>query len=293
MNHLESFLLPILLLFTFACGSSESPEAVSESAVHQFTPDFDGNAQIPAAYDGDSQTTVVVLSLDESTVQAMLPPELELAEQTLTRPNRHPVFILHNQFSRLSAPGVPDVAYDELAVYVPAVRLRNGIGCGEAPLAVNLDRTAFMPILHLNHPQPVQLGVDYYGFNKFLSPITADDSSFEVLDPATNLRIYRAEFGAERQLTRSGRRRMQRILDHWPNTLMGKLRSDGTMIWSGFQPDFANAEQRSIDATVELEIPLVGRVTLERSGINDRVLGAWRVRARSIGSIPVACSEAH
>jgi hypothetical protein len=288
------FCLMLVFAFGSACAPSAEVEDVSENAVHEsaYVPDFDGNAHVPAAYDGEYVSTVIMVALERSIVESMLPAEVELAEQELTGEGKHPFFVLHNRFSRLSAPGLPDVAYDEYAAYVPAVRLRDGFQCGQGPLVVNLGTTAFMPILFLNHPQPIQIGVDYYGFNKFAAGVAADDWSFEVSDATSGARIYRAEFGAEEPLTRSGRWRIARVQNAWPNTLLGKMRTDGTMIWSGFHPDFANADYTSVDARVELELPALGRIVVERGGINDTYLGTWRVRTRATGSIPVPCATA-
>jgi hypothetical protein len=251
----------------------------------------------PVAYRTDFMDTVLVLSLDKSLVEGLLGPEQELAPQKMTDADHNPVLLIHAQYPNmldLTTANAQPLKYDEFAVYIPNVRVKSGYTCGGA----SSGSAAYMPVLYLNQQAPVDLGVKYYGFNKFLANVEASEDSFRVSSEDGTL-LYSAKFGKEEPLNLWGSfRALWYIKPIMPNALMGRLTDAGgniNSIWSGGIVDPKTIKMTSLSVEAQ-DVSLLFKglesfvgMPLSSKGINAQTLGSYRVRGTLTGTMPVKC----
>ncbi|HET6585414.1 MAG TPA: NAD(P)-binding protein, partial [Nannocystaceae bacterium] len=118
----------------------------------------------------------VIRVLPREIVERLLPAGLQLAPQPLVPPGRHPIFVLcsHDWFDAWFG----DMDYHELMIGVPYVELADAQARNRGPFV-------YMPRLHLDQALPRVLGNAIYGFEKLPGRIAVDDEAgtYRVTDP--------------------------------------------------------------------------------------------------------------
>lgn len=131
----------------------------------------------PRIYGVGTYTSVItVLPLASGLVQRWLPPELELAPQTLTPPNTHPVNFMFGQQQKVQANLLPwfQMNYFEFAVVVPHIQFRGAVRY--TPRGPHL----YTPLLFLDQWPAIWAGDLAYGFPKRHAQITWTDNVYTV-----------------------------------------------------------------------------------------------------------------
>lgn len=249
----------------------------------------------PVAAHSTFTETGFVIEVKKEIAEQMIGPEQELIPQEMVDPNFNRILFRHIQYHDMTGvdPVTPAFAYNEFLVYVPNTKLKTGYTCGgQEP-----GQAAFMPILYLDQQLPVDLGVQYYGFNKHLANMTASKTGFEVglLDGTP---LYSALFGNEKGMDYNGMTVLDRILREVPQALMGRLNnSDGTstMVWSGLTLNADNAQIYSLDVTASVKAALMAGLEslvgeYARGGVNTDYWGGYRIENASLElTQPVPC----
>jgi hypothetical protein len=82
-----------------------------------------------------------------------------------------------------------------------------------------------MPVLYLDLQQAVDIGINFYGFNKHLTKMGVSSALWDVSAPATTKKLYTAESGAEEQLTGEGHRRFAAMFNSFQTHCSARRRT--------------------------------------------------------------------
>ncbi len=250
---------------------------------------------------GTIDSRIVVLALPRADVERLLPLGLELAPQPLTFPDKHPVFVMfsHDHFEAWFG----DMDYDEMMVAVPYVQR-------SAVHVANRGPFIYMPRLYLNDETPTRLGNLLYGFEKQLGKIDNGESDYVVRTPDGSTAIATARFveagrpqpPSEIPLFHSVRKvfdmptisQALRIVD---DDAFDERDFVSPMLCSTVTYDFSDetATVQPLRATVEftdaLTPPGLPTGAIDVPSIDASVLGAFRLKANQVVSLPGSCSE--
>ena len=278
-------------------------DAIREVARHAGLSDdqVDRGASDPFEGVGTIDTRVVLLGLPREEVEKLLPLGLELAPQPLTFPDKHPVFVMfsHDHFEAWFG----DMDYNEMMVAVPYVQRTSVHVANRGPFV-------YMPRLYLDDPTPCRLGNLLYGFEKQLAKITNGPDSYEVTTTDGSKTIARASFveSGEPQppsavpLFQTVRKVFDMPTISQALRIVDEDAFDEREFVSPFLActltyDFCDETCRilPIEATVELTDALTppGMPTTPQQvpSIATQVLGAFRMQAHQVVSLPGSCSE--
>jgi uncharacterized protein with NAD-binding domain and iron-sulfur cluster len=136
---------------------------------------------------GTIDAHVVVRLVPVDVARSLLPLGLELAPQSVTFPDRHPLVMIfaHDFFQAWFG----DMDYHELMFAVPYVRLEDSHAANRGPFL-------YMPRLYLDELAPRLLGNLLYGFEKLEANITAHAGRFRVKRRDNGKPIATAHFEA-------------------------------------------------------------------------------------------------
>jgi len=243
---------------------------------------------------GSYDATLGVCALPVDQVRAMLPPDLELAEQQLTPPSTHPVVFgfgrhEHVHFTHLEF--LWNQGYLEQFTGVPFVRLKPGRG--REPNRANFY---FLPRLFLDKLTPVVGGVLWWGFPKRLSRISVDDRRYRVRSLLKQDDLISLDIASRSEPGRFGEfPYLAPIAETISQPLIGKTLADfGPWVGSTFDWRWHAAEIWSVDATIQIRqpyLPGLEPATYQLSGIGDAPLGAFGVRTNWELSLPYSPSK--
>ena len=125
---------------------------------------------------GQYQAYIAALSLPHTTVAPLLLPQLQLAPQTITVADQHPLLFLFGwqekvqmTWGRLKGPAT---TYLELSIGIPYVQFKDSAHHGQ-------QIYFFAPRLYLNKLLPTIAG-HFWGFEKRLGRIQADSHHYQV-----------------------------------------------------------------------------------------------------------------
>jgi hypothetical protein len=142
------------------------------TSLQWYTPQEDAlTAPYPCGFIGDGITRGVALALPSSIVRAFLPAGLDLGEQRVTPPGTHPLVFLFHSFShcQFSFPTLlPSMNFHEQTVGVPFTFVRS------------VGPYYFMPKLYLDDRWVLMVGRTWWGFDKELAIVNADDAQYTV-----------------------------------------------------------------------------------------------------------------
>jgi len=252
---------------------------------------------------GTIDSRVVVLGLPRAEVEKLLPLGLELAPQPLTFPDKHPVFVMfsHDHFEAWFG----DMDYNEMMVAVPYVQRT-------AVQVANRGPFVYMPRLYLDDRTPKELGNLLYGFEKQLAEIANGPSEYQVRTSDGSQTIARASFTeagdalppSQVPLFQSVRKvfdmptisQALRIVDadafnerdFVSPFLCCTLTYDFSDDTCTVQPLTANVE--FTDALTPAGLPTS---PLHVPSIETQVLGAFRMKAHQVVSLPGSCADTH
>ncbi|WP_170311868.1 NAD(P)-binding protein [Sulfitobacter sabulilitoris] len=139
---------------------------------------------------GMAQTTgaTVMVPFARQTVAAMLPKGLQLAPQTLTGPQEHPVILLFARQRDVRPNQLPfGMNYSEFICAVPWVQHTD-------PALQDLPPLIVPTRLYLDSLPPILLGIYGYGFPKVRAAMTVDMDTYVIRDPKTDEEIISCSF---------------------------------------------------------------------------------------------------
>jgi Acetoacetate decarboxylase (ADC) len=239
---------------------------------------------------GDSIRRGITLAPPNDFVRSLLPPGLELGDQTVTEPGTHPVLLFFNDMFRVqfSIPSLtPNMTYHEYHVGIPFTYLTTGSGISAAS-----GPYYFMPKLCLDAFLPIFGGVVFWGFAKELASITVAPGSYTV----TGVTGERAASLTWRTPIVSP----YRPLGDFPNfvivqqmlsqTIVSRLPAavGPCFVLSNFVVDWDLAGLRPMNTSVEAAgIPVVESPLIRWSpGIDESVRGSYDLRSTWRISLP-------
>ncbi len=250
---------------------------------------------------GTIDSRIVILGLPRADVQRLLPLGLELAPQPLTFPDEHPVFVMfsHDHFEAWFG----DMDYNEMMLAVPYVQR-------SAQHVANRGPFIYMPRLYLDEETPTRLGNLLYGFEKQMARIDNGDAQYIVRTHDGSRLIASARFteaGAPQPPSVIPSFQAVRKVFEMP-TISQALRivdEDAfderdvvsPMLCSTVTYDFGDesATVQPLTASVEftdaLTPPGLPCRPIDVPSIETRVLGAFRLRANQVVSLPGSCSK--
>ncbi len=250
---------------------------------------------------GTIDSRVVVLGLPRADVEELLPLGLELAPQTLTFPDKHPVFVMfsHDHFEAWFG----DMDYNELMVAVPYVQRT-------ALHVANRGPFIYMPRLYLDEELPTRLGNLLYGFEKQRGMIVNGSDSYTVHSQDDGQLIASATF-AEAGSPRSPSsvplfRSVRKVFDMPTISQALRIVDDDAFEERDFVSPFLSctvsydfsdetATVQPLTATVEFTGALtpqgLPRGPIAVPSIQTDVLGAFRLKCNQVVSLPGSCAD--
>ncbi len=204
-------------------------------------------------------------------VEALLPPELELAANTSAASDVHPVaFIFGEQRQGATIfAGIPfpmGVQYHEFAMAIPFVKHRRG-----RPLHI------YIPRMYSSYFPAIWHGNTYYGFAKEMATMWWQGPIFLITGKSGALLLHAAveatggwSAGSTCELPNFEATRAIFTLP-----VVGR-KSDGTYVRSYFGWDFGDAVVRTADACVSIDVPLIDGLDPRRC--HDVASGTFEVR---------------
>lgn len=284
-------------------AKGRSPDALRELARNAGLTDahVDRGEGSPTDGVGTIDSRVVVLGLPREDVEKLLPLGLELAPQTLTFPDKHPVFVMfsHDHFEAWFG----DMDYNELMVAVPYVQRT-------ALHVANRGPFIYMPRLYLDDQLPQRLGNLLYGFEKQLGKIDNDTDSYTVRSHDDNQLIASATFseaGTPQPPSSVPLFQSVRKLFDMPMISQAlRIVDDDAFEERDFVSPFlsctlcydfsdATATVQPLTATVEftstLTPPGLPSGPIAVPSIENEVLGAFRLKCNQVVSLPGSCAD--
>lgn len=235
-------------------------------------------ASAPAAFSGlagHARTTFTLIEVPASTAAALLPPELELAPQTLTASGQHLLLLQRQVVTDVVGAADAPIGYDEAIIGVPLVQLRGGRTCHGAS-----GPFTYWPILMLDNQRAVDIGRNHYGYNKYLADVTVDDTRFDV--DRNGAAVLRSTTSAPEPLTLAGLLHAAVLTPALNTPVIGRY-SDGTLVWSAVtMSDIPSLSAVSVDADV------FGH-KIHSQSINDAPLGSVQLDWDWTLSAPAVC----
>ncbi|MGH1345004.1 MAG: NAD(P)-binding protein [Nannocystales bacterium] len=285
-------------------AKGRSPDALRELARNAGLDDehVSRGENSPSEGVGTLDSRIVVLGLPRERVEKLLPLGLELAPQTLTFPDKHPVFVMfsHDHFEAWFG----EMDYNELMVAVPYVQRT-------ALHVANRGPFVYMPRLYLDEDLPRRLGNLLYGFEKELGNIANGPDSYTVRNRDNDQLIASATFaeaGTPQPPSSLPLFQSVRKLFEMP-TISQALRivDDEAFDERDFVSPFlactvcydfsdATATVQPLTATVEFTTALTppglppGPIAVP--SLDTEVLGAFRLRCNQVVSLPGSCADA-
>lgn len=250
---------------------------------------------------GTIDSRIVVLGLPRTVVEALLPLGLELAPQPLTFPDRHPVFVMfsHDHFEAWFG----DMDYNEMMLAVPYVQR-------SAVHVANRGPFIYMPRLYLDEETPKVLGNLFYGFEKQMARINNGASEYTVTTPDGSKTIATASFevdGAPQPPSKVPLfNTVRKVFDMPTVSQMFRIFDEDAFYERDFVSPFLcstitydfsekTCTVQPMTATVELTDALTppGMPTSPQQvpSIDTQVLGAFRLRANQVVSLPGSCAD--
>jgi len=284
-------------------AKGRSPEALRELARNAGLTDahVSRGEGSPSDGVGTIDSRIVVLGLPREDVEKLLPLGLELAPQTLTFPDKHPVFVMfsHDHFEAWFG----DMDYNELMVAVPYVQRT-------ALHVANRGPFIYMPRLYLDEALPQRLGNLLYGFEKQLGKIVNGTDSYTVHSHDDEQLIANATFAeagspqppSSVPLFQSVRKLFDMPMISQALRIVDEDAFEERDFVSPFLSctlsyDFgdATATVQPLTATVEftgaLTPPGLPAGPIAVPSIEAEVLGAFRLKCNQVVSLPGSCME--
>lgn len=251
---------------------------------------------------GTIDMRAVVRVLPREIVERMLPAGLQLAPQPLVPPGRHPIFVLfsHDWFDAWFG----DMDYHEVMIGVPYVELVDAQSRNRGPFV-------FMPRLYLDRTMPRVLGNAIYGFEKLEAAIDVDEDAgtMRARDPDTGAELASiaweaagewrtpdelANFALVRRLFEMPTiSQAQRILD--PSAFDDR---DGEPLFLASTVTYGFADPSARIQPIRALVRIGESMTPQglptdvfaARGLDTDVLGAFRLRAPQVVSLPGSCA---
>lgn len=250
---------------------------------------------------GTIDSRVVVLGLPRADVEKLLPLGLELAPQPLTFPDRHPVVVMfsHDHFEAWFG----DMDYNEMMVAVPYVQRTTVHVANRGPFV-------YMPRLYLDDETPKVLGNLLYGFEKQMAKIANGESEYTVTSPDGKQTIATANFATDGAAVPPSQvplfNTVRKVFDMPTISQALRIVDDDAFderdfvspfLCSTITYDFSDetCTVQPLTATVELTEALtppgIPTTPMQVPSINTQVLGAFRLKANQVVSLPGSCTD--
>lgn len=250
---------------------------------------------------GTIDSRVVVLALPRAEVERMLPLGLELAPQPVTFPDRHPVVLMfsHDHFEAWFG----DMDYNEMMVAVPYVQRTDVHVAHRGPFV-------YMPRLYLDDETPCRLGNLLYGFEKQMGMIVNGTNEYRVSTPDGARTIAHATFVEDGDPLPPGSvpsfQTVRKLFDMPSISQALRIVDRDAFDEREFLSPFLSCTLTyDFSATTCSVQPLKARVELTEAltppglpttplcvpSISHHVLGAFRVKAHQVVSLPGSCTE--
>lgn len=240
----------------------------------------------PSKAVGTYSSRVVVWPYPREVLQGLLPDRLELAPQTITAPDAHPVVMLFGQQTEVKPDFFPfaGMNYFEFIFAIPFVQWKD-------PDAYKFRGPfAYMPRLYLDKVMATLLGY-MYGYPKLLARIQGGET-YRVRDLLLDRPLIRGEFrsqGDARPVSAFPNFEALRPIFEIP--FVGKL--DATpYICSRLTFHLDDALMRSCTSTVELQYEFLDGVfpdTRASRGIEDEPMGSFDIHVPWELTLPFGC----
>lgn len=284
-------------------AKGRSPDALRELARNAGLTDANvSRAEAsPADGVGTLDSRIVVLGLPRADVQKLLPLGLELAPQTLTFPDKHPVYLMfsHDHFEAWFG----DMDYNELMLAVPYVQ-RTALN------VANRGPFIYMPRLYLDDELPRRLGNLLYGFEKEMGTIVNGADNYTVRDPGDDRLIASATFAEDGEPVPPSSvplfQSVRKLLEMPTISQALRIVDDDAFEERDFVSPFlscsvcynfddATATVQPLTATVDFTGALTPRGLLTGPiavpSLKTEVLGAFRLRCNQVVSLPGSCAD--
>jgi len=245
-----------------------------------------------------------VISAKPADLSYILPPELELAPQSITDTGKHPMLVLagtqhnvqhaygKNGDKLVPIPGLVPATYQETIVAVPYVQLK----AAHRTPGEYYGPFYYMPALYLDSALAVTLG-GLYGYNKHLTKrYDSDGSHTQVYTENKKIPSIDLRMGIERGTFQDAKdvaafAPMQQMMDM---PLIGK-KGDGSLVCSLFAWDGA-APIRVAPADSYLSVGLIPSLELDpfphySGGYDKQKLGSFRITSHWKLKGPFACKD--
>lgn len=237
---------------------------------------------------GDYTATIPILALPAELLRRWLPPELELAPQTLTAPGTHPVLLLLGQERSVHVNIAPwfRIRYGEFATVMPFVQWRTPPTSYRGPYL-------WTPLLYLDRWLPILAGRWLYGFAKAKAVITSSADSYRVNDAETRRVLLDAQTGPSGAAPNPAEFATLATLLQQPSL----SQRDGAFICSTFDWNLPQAELSTSSADVQINqfymygLPNGAVENYHVSGLSDLTNGgAFHIRTTWTLSAPEPCT---
>jgi hypothetical protein len=251
---------PVCVALATGCTSTHEDLASDDHALTA------SGSSVPVVSKGSADGHLTVLDVAATTVQALLPPELELSpEQDLSPSGMHPVVVgMWRQSGVVGlAPGSPPpIHYQELAVLIPYVQLKSGVDCVEQ----RRGPFGYMPYLSLDNQQAIDIGVNFYGYAKHKGTLEAKDGSFVVKSEDGATAFANATFGSATAPSPEMSAPIATLERALQAPLLGKV-PKGSFVWSNFDWQFptATVSASSVDVGFTDASPILAGVQVQHS----------------------------
>jgi len=250
---------------------------------------------VPPASEGEYDATLVAFAVDPALLAPLLPPQLEPGPQDLTRPHRHPVFLMHQSHLDVRQAGQPPIpgfkfAWDEFSILIPYLRLKGGkVDCVEGKNGPFVH----FPIMHVNNPI-IPFAAAPYGLNQHFANIVRTPNSYTVNNSPTSPVTYEALFGALEPLTQKGQKRFADQVKAFTQRQFGYNATTNTLIWSTVDWKTDQGAVKSVTVTgagtSSFLDTLLAPFEIDVRGVNKDDLGGFNIVGPFQGSIPVPCA---
>jgi hypothetical protein len=256
---------------------------------------------LPSGASGHYDATLTFFQMENSDVDALLPPELERAAKSIPgSSHKHPVAILDQTYLDVLQPGAPapSPGWHERTLYVLDLQLKAGNACiahfgKQGPFA-------YLPIMHVDSASAKFVGNNFFGLNQHLATfdvLGGDHYNVTGTEPAFPL-TQTATFSSEAPLSPAGAADLAKFLA----ALQGQATIGKTAVGNPFLPagkliqhqvDWKFSDPStvitSISAAVVTDSPQLPSFHKEFDGINTDDRGAFRVIAPFDSSIGDVC----
>jgi hypothetical protein len=232
-------------------------------------------------FSGTYAGQVAILSVDREVVESWLPPELELAPQSITPHSRHPVALL--MLNESTAPGH---GFNEVTLEVMATRLKGPLNCG-GPTEFN-----YLTISFFDNAQSVTLGRLLFGLNAYLMSVTPLPSSWTAnsADPLMPFSLM-ASFGSDAVLNQPGQARFDDVAPLLSQPVLAHNGS-GPLTWHQIDWKFPEATIQSRAIDLDASWALAGMCHVEDAipGLNNNKRGAFYVAGPFDSTLGTVCT---